>query len=98
MNNKLNWPARAALFLIVGGVGAFIIGAYAGLYYWPPIRRCRAVFCDPDHWQVLALGVAFFCAGLAFVIPPRLRLIGRLNSVLLVACLLGGVIGAFAAR
>lgn len=98
MNQPLSWRARVALCLIVGGAGLFIVGAYAGWYYWPPIRACRAVFCDPYHWQVLAIGVAFVCAGLAFVIPERFRLTGQLNAAVLVVSLLAGVIGAFAAR
>jgi hypothetical protein len=89
---------RIVLFAIVGGVGLFIIGAYAGVYYWPPIRRCRAIFCDPYHWQVLAIGIAFFCAGLAYVIPEKWRIVGTLNALLLLAALLSGIIGSFAAR
>ena len=98
MNNPMTWKARVMLFVIVGGVGLFIIGAYSGLYYWPPIRRCKAIFCDPYHWQVLSIGIAFLCAGLAYIIPERLRLLGKVNAFMLLISLLAGVIGSFAAR
>lgn len=90
--------ARMVLFALLAGTGLFIIGAYSGLYYWPPIRQCRAIFCDPYHWQILALGIAFFCAGLAYLIPERYKLVGTINATLLFAALFSGVIGSFAAR
>ena len=89
---------RLVLFLIVGGVGAFLIGAYLGLYSWPRLRSCRAIFCDPYHWQILAIGIAFFCAGLAYLIPPGWKLVGKINGALVVGALLAGIVGAFAAR
>lgn len=95
---SMSWQGRMALLVIVGGTGIFIIGAYAGLYDWPPMRSCRAIFCDPYHWQILAIGIAFFCAGLAYVIPSHLRALGKFNAMVLVTSLLAGILGAFAAR
>ena len=82
----------------MGGIGLFIIGAYFGLYYWPPVRRCRAIFCDPYHWQILAIGIAFFCAGVTFLIPKEWRIFGNLNAMVLVVSLLSGIVGSFLAR
>lgn len=96
--NSITLKTRWALFVIAGGTGLFIIGAYAGIYYWPPIRRCRAIFCDPNHWQILSIGIAFLCAGLAYVIPERYALLGKVNATILLATLLAGIIGSFAAR
>lgn len=93
-----SWSTRLLLFFLVGGSGLFTILSYAGVIYWPPIRRCRAIFCDPYHWQVFSFGLAFWCAGFAFFIPEHLRIVGRLNSICLLVSLLAGIIGAFAAR
>lgn len=98
MDKPLSLPARLTLFVLAGGIGAFNIGAYLGLYYWPPIRRCKAIFCDPYHWQILAIGTAFFCAGLAYLIPQRWKRVGQLNAAILLVSLVAGVVGSFAAR
>ena len=93
----MTWNARATLFVILVGVGLFILGGYLGVYYWPPIRQCRAIFCDPYHWQILAIGGAFLCAGLSFVIPEKFRLLGKVNAAVLLFALFAGIIGSFVA-
>jgi hypothetical protein len=89
--------SKIILFLIVGSVGAFITSAYLGWIYFPPVRRCQAVFCDPYHWQILSHGIAFLTAGLALVIPARFQRIGRLNGICLLTSLIAGIVGSFAA-
>jgi hypothetical protein len=96
--NPYSWPVRVLLFVIVGGSGGFIVLAYAGVVWWPPSHYCTARFCDPHHWQVLSFGLAFLCAGLAFLIPGHWRTLGRLNSVCLIIALLAALIGSFAVR
>ena len=90
--------ARLGLFIVIGGTGLFIIGSYLGLFHWPPIRRCRAIFCDPYHWQILAIGIAFFCAGLAYLIPKAWKRLGNLNAATLLVCLISGIVGSILAR
>lgn len=99
-SDHYRWSARLALCAIVGGVGLFLILSYLGVIDWPllhPARR-RALFNDPQHWQILSIGVAFLCAGLCFVIPSYWRLIGRACSLGVLGGLFAGIIGAFMAR
>ena len=96
---QYSWRARIALFLIVSGVGVFLILSYMGYIYWPPIRNNRrAIFSDPYHWQILSIGIAFFCAGASFVIPRHWYILGRISGIGVVIGLLAGVIGSFMAR
>ena len=93
------WSARISLFVIVGGVGLFLILSYAGIIHFPPIRdNRRAIFSDPHHWQILSIGFAFFCAGASFIIPSHWKLIGRLCGFSIVIGFFAGVIGSFLAR
>lgn len=102
MDNSIenySWCARIALFFIVGGVGVFLILSYMGYIYWPPIRsNRRAIFSDPYHWQILSIGVSFFCAGASFVIPRDWHFLGRMSGIGVVVGLLAGVICSFMAR
>ena len=98
VGNEMTFKARLWLFIVIGGTGLFIIGSYLGFYYWPPIRRCKAIFCDPYHWQILAFGIAFFCAGLAYLIPKEWKRLVNLIAATLLVCLISGIVGSFAAR
>ena len=89
---------RLLIFLLAGGMGLFIILLYAGVVPWQPRGRCRAIFCDPYHWQVLSLGIAFVCAGLSFAIPRHWKAVGRLCSATLVVSFAAGLVGSFLAR
>lgn len=94
-----SWRTRFALFVIVGGVGVFFILSYLGYIYWPPIRMNRkSIFKDPFHWQILSIGIAFFCAGASFVIPRHWGFLGKICSIGVVVGLLAGIIGSFLAR
>lgn len=79
-------------------MGAFIVLLYLGVIPWQPRARCRAVFCDPYHWQVLCFGLVFLLAGLSFLIPARLRVLRVLSSVMLITLFFGAFIGTFFAR
>lgn len=97
--DNYSWHARIALFLIVGGVGAFLICSYLGYIDLPPARNSRrAIFSDPHHWQILSIGIAFFCAGAAFIIPRNWQVLGRLSGIGVVVGLLAGIIGSFWGR
>lgn len=94
------WKPRLALGAIVAVPGLFNLLSYLGIIPWyrSPGLRCRAIFCDPFHWQVGAFGLAFLCAGLAFIIPPRYARLGTLNGVTLLVALVSAVAGSFWAR
>jgi hypothetical protein len=78
--------------------GAFIVLLYLGVVPWRRVGRCRALLCDPYHWQVLCFGVAFAAAGALFLIPPRLAPLGRLVALLAVASFAAALGGALLAR
>lgn len=52
-----------------------------------------AVFNDPHTWQVFAVGMTMLCFGIANILPPDLKWLGRLNTILLLASFLAVVIG-----
>ena len=91
-------PVHRGLGWLVAAVGVGILLAATGVVQWPASRRCRAIFCEPTHWQIACIGVAFLCAGLALVIPPRFKRLLRVNAGVLVVCFLAGVIGSLWSR
>ena len=52
-----------------------------------------AIFNDPHTWEVFAVGVMLTTFGLASVIPPRMKLFGRLNNWALLISFIAVVIG-----
>jgi hypothetical protein len=80
---------RVVLFAAIGGAGLLLVLGYFGLVPWRPSPRCRAIFCDPYHWQVLGLGIAFCCIGLTFIVPRRHAGLGR--ACALIAALAFGI-------
>ena len=86
---------RLLLAALVASPGVFLMLGYFGVISFESRRPCRAIFCEPTHWQVLCIGLAFFCAGLSFVMPPRWRLVGAINSMAVLGCLLAGIVGTF---
>lgn len=91
----LPMAGRVLLGVLVGGLGLFIMLLYWGVVPWRPSRYCTAIFCDPYHWQVLSLGVGFFCVGLCFLIPRHWQVLSRLASWGLLLGFLVGIVGAF---
>lgn len=89
---------RLLICLLAGSLGLFIILLYAGILPWRPRGRCRAIFCDPYHWQVLSFGITFLCASLSVVIPRHWKAVGMLCSTTLVVSLVAGLVGSFLAR
>ena len=84
-------PLWAALICIPALV---LILSYFGIIPWTPLRRCRAVFCDPYHWQVLVIKIAFLCAGLALIIPAGYKRLAKINGLILLGCFVAGVVGS----
>jgi hypothetical protein len=62
-------------------MGTFIILISLGVISLPPSRR-RALLDGPRHWQVTCFGIAFFCAGLSFLIQ-KWKALAVANSVVL---------------
>jgi hypothetical protein len=63
MSGQKEMPRWAAIIFLI--IGAYIVAISLGvLPYGTPLRRGRAIFDDPQHWQVTSFGSAFFCAGL----------------------------------
>jgi hypothetical protein len=91
------YPLSMRLFLcaLLSSVGLLIILSYSSILPWVPSRHCRAIFCDPYHWQVLSFGIAFLCAGFTFIIPQGWRAIGKINALGVLGGFLVGLIGAF---
>ena len=52
-----------------------------------------AIFNDPHTWQAFAVGVMLTTFGFAFIIPPTMRKLGKLNTYLLLISFLAVVIG-----
>ena len=52
-----------------------------------------AVFNDPHTWEVFAVGMTMLCFGIANILPPQMKWLGRLNTILLLASFLAVVIG-----
>ena len=86
---------RLLLASLVASPGIFLMLGYFRVISFESRRPCRAIFCEPTHWQVLCIGLAFFCAGLSLVIPQRWRLIGSINAIAVLGCLVAGIAGTF---
>lgn len=86
-----NRPLWAALVCIPALV---LILSYFGVIPWSPPKRCRAVFCDPYHWQILVIGIAFLCAGFSLIIPADNKRLAQINWLILLSCFIAGVIGS----
>ena len=52
-----------------------------------------AIFNDPHTWEVFALGVMLTTLGLAAIIPPNMKLLGRVNNWILLLSFLAVVTG-----
>ncbi len=52
-----------------------------------------AVFNDPHTWEVFAVGMTMLCFGIANILPPQMKWLGRLNTILLLASFSAVVIG-----
>lgn len=91
--NKAGLKAASGLCI---AVGLFFVAASFGIIPddgRPPRRS--PIFDHPRHWQITAIGTAFFCAGLSNLIPPRMKLLLRLNGLLCLFSFLAGLIGSF---
>lgn len=52
-----------------------------------------AIFNDPRTWEAFAVGMTMLCFGIANLLPPRMKWLGRLNAIILLVSFLAVVIG-----
>lgn len=82
---------------LIGGTLTLLVAL--GVLPYRDLRPNRiAVFNDPHSWQVASVGVMLICFGLANLIPPRFRWIGRFNVLLLAASVLAVFVGVLLGR
>lgn len=102
MNNKPISPAEFAksplgkFFLgglpILGGILTILVSL--NILPYVDLRPERiAVFNDPHTWEVFAVGMTMLCFGIANILPPQMKWLGRLNAFLLLVSFLAVVIG-----
>ena len=77
---------------ILGGVLAILLSLNIIPYVDLHPKRIE-IFIDPHTWEVFALGVMLTTFGLAAIIPPNLKLLGRVNNWVLLISFLAVVIG-----
>ena len=85
---------RIVFCVVTSGMGVLFILEYARVLPWRHPYNCRAVFCDPYHWQILAFGICFFCMGLNFIIPTRMRELSSWNKSFVITALIAGLVGS----
>lgn len=77
---------------IVGGILTILVSL--NILPYVDLRPSRiAIFNDPHTWEVFAVGMTMLCFGIANILPPHMKWLGRLNTILLLASFLAVVIG-----
>ena len=77
---------------ILGGVLTMLVSL--SIIPYIDTRPSRiAIFNDPHTWEVFAVGAMLTIFGLASIIPPKMKLLGRLNNWLLLISFVAVVIG-----
>ncbi len=71
-------PVPIALACVFCLVGLFIMLLALGVIEYTPVRRSRGLFEGPQHWQIAAIGYAFFGIGLGQILARRWQLLGLL--------------------
>jgi hypothetical protein len=77
---------------IIGGVLTILV-SLSVLPYIDTRPSRIAIFNDPHTWEAFAVGVMLTTFGLASIIPPRMKLLGRLNNWVLLISFLAVVVG-----
>ena len=77
---------------ILAGVLAILV-SLSVLPYIDTRPNRIAIFNDPHTWEVFALGIMLTTFGLASIIPPKMKLLGRLNNWMLLISFLAVVLG-----
>lgn len=77
---------------ILGGVLTILVSLNILPYIDTRPNRI-AIFNDPHTWEVFASGIMLTTFGLASIIPPDMKLLGRLNNWILLITFIAVVIG-----
>ena len=77
---------------IVGGILTILVSLNI-LPYVDLRPSWIAIFNDPHTWEVFAVGTMMLSFGIANILPPRMKWLGRLNTILLLTSFLAVVIG-----
>ncbi|MBM4152954.1 MAG: hypothetical protein FJ220_05485 [Kiritimatiellaceae bacterium] len=103
MQNDASTQARDdkvnRLFRTIAGVGFLITGIAAicvstNVIPYVDLHPNRIeIFNDPHTWEVFMLGMLFTSLGVATILPPNWKLIGRLNRIVLLISLIAVVVG-----
>lgn len=57
-----------------------------------------AIFNDPHTWEVFAVGATMLFFGIANILPPQMKALGRINTFLFFLSLIAVVIGVLLKR
>ncbi|MFN8434143.1 MAG: hypothetical protein U0V18_08980 [Anaerolineales bacterium] len=57
-----------------------------------------AIFNDPHTWEVFAVGSTMLFFGIANILPPQMKALGRINTFLFFLSLMAVVIGVLLKR
>lgn len=85
MSRPKEMPRWASFFFLI--IGAYIVAISLGLLPYTSRSKGRAIFDDPQHWQVTSFGIAFFCAGIAIAFSKSRHWLLSIVGVILVASL-----------
>lgn len=82
---------------IVGGVLTILVSL--NILPYIDLRPNRiAIFNAPHTWEVFAVGMNMLCFGVANIIPPQMKTLGRINVILLLTSFTAVLIGILLKR
>ena len=92
MSRQKEMPRWASILFLI--LGAYVVAISLGvLPYGPPFRSGRrAIFDDPQHWQITSFGVAFICAGIVIAFRDTRNWLLNINLIVLVPSLIAPII------
>lgn len=91
MSSQKEMPRWVSIIFLI--MGAYIVAISLGaLPYGPPLRRSRAIFDDPQHWQITSFGIAFICAGIVIAFRDTRSWLLNINLIVLVPSLIAPII------
>ena len=77
---------------IIGGILTMLVSV--DLLPYMDLHPSRiAIFNDPHTWEVFAVGTMMLSLGIANILPPHLKFLGKINLFVLLISFLAVVIG-----
>ncbi len=98
-----NFAKSALGKLFLGGLpilgGALTILVSLNVLPYKDLHPNRiAIFNDPHTWEAFAVGMTMLCFGLANLIPPYMKKLGKLNTIILLISFIAILIGILLKR